>query len=309
MGIDTCKGRINTSSEKLERLSLGSMILITKRFESGKEHLVKFDITELVKRHVFYAKRVHYHAKNFIFHLESIKLPAIKVDELTFLTVDLHPLSYEFDSLLAALGSFTEQQFYSNIPKALSRDSGKELASLMPSKNDPNGFWWRMNVLRNRTVHPDSPMYNSSGNKFSEFSSSAHCVKIQPGKPIEIPVHLIDTKYSPIAAEIIGSKILPLTDEINANYKEEQKSGKHGNCRPVFPDFFKTLSKSGKKSNNPTMVISDQIDLINTFESIVYDGLNLIDAISNIYMKDIQIIISKIPGNETFDLPSLEIHH
>jgi hypothetical protein len=122
---------------------------------SGEEKLVRFGINEVWDNYSFLCKRVIYHMKNYI---NSINKALEFLDSLKF--VDIYTMmpetisnsiAFEFQSLISAYNKLIEQLTHDEIKRVLNSEIEKQFPSDLICKNNIDGFYWRLNILRNIT--------------------------------------------------------------------------------------------------------------------------------------------------------------
>ena len=80
--------------------------------------------------------------------------PELRADDIQICGVPAcDKLSYEFENFLVAFPRLNGEPLMTNLSRTMSKVNAEQLKSNCFKKNDVNGLFWEINLLRNRFAH------------------------------------------------------------------------------------------------------------------------------------------------------------
>jgi hypothetical protein len=196
-----------------------------------EEHYATYNIHEIFSDYAYLVNRIIYHGKNYLLIISDIMDRLIQfgveINSEIFLNHDI--IGYEFESYIAAINKIIEQPVPDTISNNLDKNIKKVFPQSMIQKSNTDGLYWRMNILRNRVVHPDEAKYATMDKyayKYYGFSAQPLGCKITKDS-IEWKCTLFDLDENEFIKEIIKDEILIKNSDKNIiDILFEQKSPK-----------------------------------------------------------------------------------
>lgn len=152
-------------------------------------------------------------------------------------------LSYRFEDFMTAVGKMGEKVFLEEIARPMPRRLRKKMLGCIYNRDDVDGLYWRINLLRNRSAH--SPKVGFTENegraaRYLFFDSRPRI--IYTDTEVRIETMLVDLTKSEYIKEIIKTKIIDGgldTSVMDLLFSQNSPKG-HGKKSPqvLFPEGF-----------------------------------------------------------------------
>jgi hypothetical protein len=284
MGLNELIKKSRIPFEELGKYSNRLKIQLELRFLPSMENNLKdleerfavYDIHRLFDDYSYLINRILYHLDNYIKEIDILFDFVEKLNcqcQISFPENKMN-IAFEFESFISSANKILEQPVIMDILSFLTPSLQKEFPSQLIKRENVDGFYWRMNILRNRVVHPDEPKYENRDNyayRYYGFSSKPLPINIT-FENIMIQCTLIDLNDNPWIKKIIHDHI------IIGKSKEN-----------IFDILQKEKSSKGHGKREPRMLFYGNniklFDYNRSFLSIAQDILKYIDCTNNILMK------------------------
>ena len=106
-------------------------------------------------------------------------------------------LSYEFENFLVAFPRLNGEPLMTNLSRTMSKVNAEQLKSNCFKKNDVNGLFWEINLLRNRFAHSTPGYYAVNieyAQRYMALSSKIYNIRIIKEKIVFNTTLIIFTK-------------------------------------------------------------------------------------------------------------------
>lgn len=279
---------VNKIERQIEVMQLPLQHILLSRLPIGAEIPARHDDRNIWSGYEYLVKRVLYHMKNFIRALKNILsyLDDNKFPENSSVAIPTniaYGVGFEFESLVSAFYKLIEQPTPDQIKSALS----SELRRLFPvdliKKNNADGFYWRLNILRNRIVHPNVPKYSTNAHnsacRYNDFSSRPMMCELKADNII-FQSTLFDLSENDEIKRIIKSEILEKGD----------------NNKNIIDILFPQNSPKGHEKNSPILLLAN-INYFNYFSSYFNLSRDMLHYLDNINHLFIQSLLKKCNDN------------
>jgi hypothetical protein len=238
--------------------------------EPGIERQVRYDATTIWANFSFIEGAIAYHAENYIYHANRVlemlnTLPLMEdVHEFGIEKNVVNKMSYELDSFVIKFSQAIEHQTIQDIEK-VAKGSAKAIFEKLRyciSRNNVDGFYWRINLLRNQAAHSPDARYSDSEEQPQRFLESSSenrgiCIVEPDALVLQCPT-LVDLKRSPKFKAIISSEII-------------EKNSK----TPIWDIILPKKSAKGRGKDKPYQVLLidlfEPFDLFGSFCELIYD--------------------------------------
>ena len=260
-----CRCKIN------EKINLVNGYLFEHGFQNKEEHVVTYDVFEAWGDYSFLLNGVLVRWDETVGILGDIADDVLELLEKTYgdtgscislTNPRLDTLSYSFEDFITAFSRLNEEYLYTELARTFSTRMKQKLLSVQYKRDDVNGLFWRINLLRNRAAHSSRgayTVYNSRAARYMSFGSRANMIDTKDGQMI-INTMLIDLEKSDYTKQLIKKEIIEGESDksvFDLLFPESKPKG-HGKKNPImlypegFPFFdlnhsFLSLSKEGLK--------------------------------------------------------------
>ncbi len=272
--LETCitsRTDISRIINELEQLSIQYTI---QQYGIGEEHLAKYDISEAWKEYLFVLNGILYRWDNCFELLLQIKDEIKKIsnsfneDVIMCGCPTCDKLSYEFENLIVSFTKLNEEPTIINLTRVMSKDNQKQINDNCFKKEDINGLYWKLNLLRNRFAHSTPGYYSSNtteAQRYMAISSRIFNVEIKD-KNLFLKTSLINLSKNDYIKKIIKEVII------------EKKFGEEESEKPIMDLLFSTKPR-GKNKKNPTMVFINNLGFFDLNGDFLILSLQMFDYI------------------------------
>lgn len=247
---------------------------IIKKNGDGKEHRVQYDISEAWKDYLFVLNGILYRWDNcfglFLQIKDEIKKLSKSFSEDIIIcgcpTCD--KMSYEFENLIISFPKINEDPTIINLSRVMSNVNQKRLRDNCFKKDDVDGLYWQLNLLRNRFAHSTPGYYSTDtteAQRYMAISSKIFNVEIK-NKNLFLKTTLINLSKNVYIKKVIQEVII------------DKKFGEEESERPIMDLLFST-KPHGKNKNNPTMAFIDNLEYFDLNEDFLILSLHMFDYI------------------------------
>ena len=249
MIIDTCE----ILREEIENII--AAIFETKKEHNirySAEHIVEYDIFSVWADYLYFLRGVLNRWDDCISLLKKILSDVSNMiseqggstAKVTLFCDSLDKYSYRFEDFIVSFARLGESPMQNEIERHLSNALKKRLQANQYNKNDIEGLFWKINVLRNRAAHASEgayTQYNGLSARWMSFSSKIQGVRYDEGHFI-MNTMLIDLSKSAYIKNLIQKELIDgNSDKSVMELLFTQNSPKgHGKNKPqvLFPDGF-----------------------------------------------------------------------
>ena len=289
---DTLLNRINEVEDLMVKI-MGQKAFLDchlplSNFPIGEEIRIRFDPSTLWSEFSFLEGAIIYHATNYATHVQKF-LQNIKMTLVDFLDGNdigqigtdqslSNKISYEFDSFIIKFQQASEEPTLRDISKATKgKDNDAwntfEAFRVANSRNNVDGLYWQMNLLRNPAAHSIEPRYqerNGQAERFMGMSSNATVCHISENSFLLPCITLVDLKKSPKIKKIIQEELL-----------------NKGIRKPLWDVIMPNKSPSGRGKNTPYEILPSGLfepyDLLGGFCELVLEAGQFLENINQIF--------------------------
>lgn len=271
--INKCKEELNKINKSIEIIELKRINKLLK--ESGEEKLVKYDISCVWQEYLFYLKGMLYRWNNCFLKLNQI-IKEYNKDGMFFGNNPIgDELSYEFENVLISFNKLYEDPLLIEIERHIPNADKKILRSVCPKKNDENGLYWEVNLLRNRAAHGIKGFYTEHDDfaaRYMSISSEIRCIEVKEGE-IKIITKLLSYRKNIHIREVVRKKIIDA-----------------GQKTPLLNLIFESDVPKGKGKKNPQLLFMSNVayfDLNNEFLELSMDFFKYIETQLELFERNI----------------------
>ena len=288
---DACENQrkiINKLIYQIENLNCNYIIQQTG---DGKEHLVRYDISEAWKDYLFVLNGILYRWDNCFGLLLQIKDEIKKLSKsfsedmimCNWPTCD--KLSYEFENLIVSFNKINENPMIMNLSQVMSPYDSKKLKDNCYKDDSLKGLFWKINLLRNRSAHSTPGYYSDESNeaqRYMSISSRVFNIEIKEGK-LYLKTTLINLDKNEYVRKIIQ------------DVKIDKKFGKKNSQKPIMDLIFSKGPKEKNMKNHNMSFISNLgfFDLNEDFIILSLQMFNYIETQLQIIKKEFEEKITK----------------
>ncbi len=240
-----CINKRNELSETINNINSQRFQMLIA--QAGEEQLVRYDIYSVWEDYEFVLQGVLYRLDNCMRYLDEIRQYVKKsvdsVKDSTVLSIvttqQCNYLSYEFENLLVAFSRLNEEPLIEEICRQLSGEKQKTLRNNCYRRNDIDGLYWKLNLLRNRAAHSTPGYYTQHKNRAARYMSISSKIRT--------------INFSDGIAKFETSLInLSKSDHIKNIIKKNIIDG--GSNAPVMDFLFSDTTPKGHGKNNPVVI-------------------------------------------------------
>lgn len=189
-------------------------------------------------------------------------------------------LSYEFENLLVSFARLNEAPLIEEISRHISRKNEKKLRDNCYKKNDNEGLYWEINLLRNRAAHSTPGYYTvhkERAARYMSISSRIRGIIIKDGCRI-FHTNLISYRYNEYIKKVVKDYIV------------DSKHGDDMAKTPLMDLLFESTKPTGRGKNNPQLLYISNLtwfDLNSEFLELSKDILGYIQVQLNIILEEV----------------------
>ncbi len=255
-----------------------------KNFEPNVEHVVTYSSSTSWETFSFFIKKVMYRMKSVSDGIKDM------VNDLNEKVVDdckifipfaqcYEHIFYDFEDMVIAFSRLYESDMIDEICRFLNNNLKKKMVDNLPKKNDVNGLYWRINLLRNRLAHSTSGRYDNrnKAKRYLDFLSMVKMVTVE-GNNIEAKCTLIDLEKNQFIKQIIQDYII------------DKRYGKELSESNVFDLIFPEKRPRGHGKDKPLVLMIENIEFFDYFSSFFSLAHQIIEYINN------QMLVFMISG-------------
>lgn len=265
MVLQNCLNKRSRLLDLIEKIN--SEIIKKKTRNAGKEIIVTQSIDMVWEEYLYILNGILYRWDNcnsLINEIkEFLKLLDRKDDERkAFATPPrdvADKLSYEFESLLVSFSKLNEEPLIIEIARHINKENEQKLRKNCYKKNDSNGLYWELNVLRNRVAHSTPGYYtihNDMAARYMSISSRISMIEMNNSDCV-FKTGLLSYRYNSIIRQVVQEHIID-------NHSD----------KPIMELLFPNSKPKGKGKNNPVVLFMGNVaffDLNNEFYELSSD--------------------------------------
>ncbi|MDR2162812.1 MAG: hypothetical protein LBO70_02555 [Clostridiales Family XIII bacterium] len=290
--VGTILDSVNQMRERVHRLQKQIMIMTLPRMENknmpdpGREELAKHDTFHKFDDFQYLESRVIYHYFNYA---DACKSALRQIEKMPF---DFHngisftipsncsyEMAFAFEGIVSAFGITMETPVVEEVKRGLSSKIFNDFPRRQIQRDNVDGLYWRINVLRNRAVHFDEPRYHnadSNAQRWLGLSSKPLMAEIKDGK-LSLQCTLFDIAENQLIKDMISNEIIN---------KKTYVQGFGGNVIDLlFPE--KSPKGYGKKAPN-LLMYGDQLkrfDYFRSFWTLSDEMLSYLEKVNHLFMR------------------------
>lgn len=248
---------------------------ILSKYEPGKEYLVHYGTDSMWCDYRYIVNGVIYRMRRCLELINRIEgyIYSLQAKEQTVIApyFECDHLSYVFEDLLIAFSKLNEDQLINEICRYIPRGKQRNLRENCYKKDDVDGLYWKINLLRNRSAHSTPGYYttvtrageNEQAARYNTISSQISRIEYNPEKEeIKLQTTLINLDKNSDIKEIIQKDIID-----------------GGSKVPVMDLIFPNTKPLGHNKRNPTLLLLPiQFDLYNDFFTLCIQMLQYISV-------------------------------
>ncbi len=211
------------------------------------ETVAHYGLNDVWDNYVFLINKVVFRMKKTIEELneylcELNDLPVLK-DVCIAPNETCVRLSYECEDMIIAFHRLYDEAVVEEICHYLGTKYGQAFRKSLPKKDDIDGLYWRINLLRNRMAHSTGGAYveDKVAKRFSDFSSRVNVVRVENGEAI-MECDLIDIEKTPNVKKVIKEVII------------EKKYGDNIARKGIFDILFPIKKPKGHGKKSPELL-------------------------------------------------------
>ena len=245
--------------------------------EQGVEKLVRYDIEQAWQDYSFILLGVLYRWDKCFYYLNRIisilcEIDAEKNEGCIFGSLEeSNYLSYEFENLLVSFSRLNEEPLIIEISRCISSPNAKKLQDNCFDKNNENGLYWELNLLRNRAAHSTPGYYTiheDEAARYMSISSQVRNIEFKDGDYI-FNTSLLSLRYNEHIKKVIRDVI------INKIYGEEESK------KPLMKLLFQSEKPKGKGKNNHKMLFMSNVKFFNLNGEFLELSVDILEYILN----------------------------
>lgn len=268
--LENCINLRTEISRIIKELEVLSVQYTIKKNGIGEEHLAKYDISEAWKDYLFVLNGILYRWDNCFELLLQIKDEVKKLSNsfnenmIMSRSPTCDKLSYEFENLIVSFPKLNEEPTIINLTRVMSEENQKKLKDNCFNKEDIDGLYWQLNLLRNRFAHSTPGYYSSNttiAQRYMSISSRIFNVEVK-NTQLSLKTTLINLSKNDYIKTVIKEVII------------EKKYGKDESKRPIMDLLFST-KPCGKNKNNPNMVFINNLGFFDLNEDFLILSLQM----------------------------------
>lgn len=289
--LNALKNKLELAKKQEYVMQLPFWDILRNSYPAGVEHLVRHELNDAWDDYSFLIRKVFYRINNYIILLQKLLDPleellnsldgSKSIFALGIGKYQTDKLSYEFEDMIIAFSKLYEEAIVSETSRYLPPKFASEFRKNCPKKNDVNGLYWRINLLRNRVAHSTSGKYfqkDGQSSRYETFSSKTHMLQVDLTSPIPIKItcNLIDTENNPNIRRFIQNEIIS---------KHQENSSSNGN---VFDMLFPENNPKGHNKRHPSicsLVGLNQFDYYSGFLSLSNQILDFCQSQIAVFLK------------------------
>lgn len=244
-------------------------------FEPNVEKVVVYDHTSAWESYSFVLRKVLYRMNSVSEALISIideinSIPFFDGDNIAVpFDRKYEYLFYDFEDMIVSFSKAYEGEYIEDIVRCFNKSCKQEFDNNRPRRDDINGLFWKINLLRNRVAHSTGGRYlNKDGraSRFTDFLSQAKMITIK-NDSIEMECSLIDIDKNPEIKRIIKEFLI------------DKKYGEGYCYNNIFDLIFPEKSPKGhnKKSPNVVLPVIGRFDYYTSFITLSKQMLDYLD--------------------------------
>lgn len=246
--LDNCCRKRKELDSLIGEIEFLSMENVIEKGIDGEEHIVFYGISEAWGEYLYILNGILYRWDNCYSYLIQIfeeinKFHDINDDEIVICGIPLcDKLSYEFENFLISFPRLNEEPIIMNLARTMSKTKSKQLQDNCFKRNDVDGLFWEINLLRNRFAHSTQGFYSTNSEyaqRFMALSSKIFTIKVKQNK-IKLLTTLINLEKNDFIKDIIQNVII------------DKKCGEEKSKLPLIELLFSS-KPSGKGKNKPQM--------------------------------------------------------
>lgn len=184
-------------------------------------------------------------------------------------------LSYEFENLLVSFAKLYEEPLLVEVSRHLSKTEQQKFRKCCPQRDDENGLFWEMNLLRNRAAHSTPGFYTMHQNysaRYMSISSKIRGIEYMEGKFVFV-TQLLSLRKNDYIKGVIRKQIIEEESNI-----------------PLLELLFESNTPKGKGKKNPQVLFMSNVsffDLNEEFLELTLDMFKLIENQIDIFERNI----------------------
>lgn len=274
--LQNCINLRSEISRIIKELEILSVQYTIKQNGIGEEHLAKYDISEALKDYLFVLKGILYRWDNCFELLLQVKDEIKKIsnsfneDMIMCGSSTCDKLSYEFENLIVSFSKLNEEPTIINLTRVMSKENQKKLKDNCFNKEDIDGLYWQLNLLRNRFAHSTPGYYSSNttvAQRYMAISSRIFNIEVK-NTQLYLKTTLINLSKNDYIKTVIKEVII------------EKKYGEDESKRSIMDLLFST-KPYGKNKNKPTMVFINNLGFFDLNEDFLILSLQMFEYIIN----------------------------
>lgn len=272
--LQNCINLCSEISRIIKELEILSVQYTIKQNGIGEEHLAKYDISEAWKDYLFVLKGILYHWDNCFELLLQVKDEIKKIsnsfneDMIMCGSSTCDKLSYEFENLIVSFSKLNEEPTIINLTRVMSKENQKNLKDNCFNKEDIDGLYWQLNLLRNRFAHSTPGYYSTNtteAQRYMAISSRIFNIEVKD-KKLFLKTTLINLNKNDYVKKVIQEVII------------DKKFGEEESQRPLMDLLFSTKPR-GKNKSKPTMIFINNLGNFDLNEDFLILSLQMFDYI------------------------------
>lgn len=274
--LNNIQDRINLTNKRMRIVNIVNAPHNQVDFEPDVEKIVVYDHTLAWETYSFILRKVLYRMRCVLEALISIidDVKNIKLidDGDVFVPVypQYEPLFYDFEDMLVSFLKAYEGEYIEDVIRCFNKSCKDEFNNNLPRRNDVDGLFWKINILRNRVAHSTGGRYlnkDSKASRFTDFSSQAKMIRVN-SESIAMECSLVDIDKNPEIKQVIKDVLI------------EKKCGEGCSYNNIFDLLFPDRSPKGHNKKHPNMVLPI-IGCFNYFSSFISLSNQMLDYIDN----------------------------
>lgn len=272
--LQNCINLRSEISRIIKELEILSVQYTIKQNGIGEEHLAKYDISEALKDYLFVLKGILYRWDNCFELLLQAKDEIKKIsnsfneDMIMCGSSTCDKLSYEFENLIVSFSKLNEEPTIINLTRVMSKENQKNLKDNCFNKEDIDGLYWQLNLLRNRFAHSTPGYYSTNTTEVQRYmaiSSRIFNIEVKD-KKLFLKTTLINLNKNDYVKKVIQEVII------------DKKFGEEESQRPLMDLLFSTKPR-GKNKSKPTMIFINNLGNFDLNEDFLILSLQMFDYI------------------------------